>query len=109
MKLDLDKNVTPEKLIKAGFKNKLDNKEYFTFREYLYGNLISLLIIIDFRKDEHEQLEWYVLDGNTQMTYNAFYFTHNTCKDLVREECHKNFNEVIGELVKRRILHIMEE
>ena len=86
-----------------------DNKRFYTLREYLYKDTISLSITIDFAKDEDEQLEWYVIDSNTGTTYNTFYFTPNTCRDLVREEVIRSFNEIIGELSKRKILYIVEE
>lgn len=109
MILNLDKDVTPEKLVKAGFRSRSDNKRFYTLREYLYKDTISLSISIDFAKDEDEQLEWYVIDSNTGTTYNTFYFTPNTCRDLVREEVIRSFNEIIGELSKRKILYIVEE
>ena len=109
MILDLDKDVTPEKLVKAGFRNRSDNKRFYTLREYLYKDTISLSIIIDLAKDKDEQLEWYVIDSNTGTTYNTFYFTPNTCRDLVREEIHRSFDEIIRELSKRKILHIVED
>lgn len=109
MILNLDKDVTPEKLVKAGFRSRSDNKRFYTLREHLYKDTISLSITIDFAKDEDEQLEWYVIDSNTGTTYNTFYFTPNTCRDLVREEVIRSFNEIIGELSKRKILYIVEE
>ena len=102
MILNLDKDVTPEKLVKAGFRSRSDNKRFYTLREYLYKDTISLSITIDFAKDEDEQLEWYVIDSNTGTTYNTFYFTPNTCRDLVREEVIRSFNEIIGEDVYKR-------
>ena len=108
MILNLDKDVTPEKLVKAGFRSRSDNKRFYTLREYLYKDTISLSVTIDFAKDEDEQLEWYVIDSNTGTTYNTFYFTPNTCRDLVREEVIRSFNEIIGELSKRKILYIVE-
>lgn len=108
MILNLEKDVTTEKLIKAGFKSRSDNKRFYTLREYLYKDTISLTITIDFAKDEDEQLEWYVIDSNTGSTYNTFYFTPNTCRDLVREEVIRSFNEVIEELIKRKILNVVE-
>ena len=109
MILNLDTDVTPEKLVTAGFRSRSDTKRFYTLREYLYKDTISLSITIDFAKDEDEQLEWYVIDSNTGTTYNTFYFTPNTCRDLVREEVIRSFNEIIGELSKRKILYIVEE
>ena len=109
MILNLDKDITPEKLVKAGFRSRSDNKRFYTLREYLYKDTILFRLPLIFAKDEDEQLEWYVIDSNTGTTYNTFYFTPNTCRDLVREEVIRSFNEVIRELSNRRILHIVEE
>ena len=102
--LRLHNNVTPEKLIKAGFRQQ-DNKSVFRMREKLYKDIISLSIKMDLSKDVDEQIEWYVID-NTGMSYNTFYFTPNTCKDLVRDMVYKAFCEVINELDRREVLYM---
>lgn len=103
-KLHLHNGLTPQNLIKAGFGRQSEAKPIFRFRENLYKNIIFLSIKIDLTDDEN-QIEWYVIDGNTGLTYNTFYFTPNSCKDLVRENVHKVFNNVINELDKRGILY----
>ena len=104
--LKLHNDVTPEKLIKAGFKQQSENKSLFRKRERLYKDTISLSIRIDLSKEPDEQIEWYVIDNNTGMSYNTFYFTPNTCKDLVRDMVYKTFCEVINELDKREVLYV---
>lgn len=107
--LILHKNVTPDKLIKSGFKQQSENKMVFRFREKLYKNIISLSIKIDLSKEEtEEKIEWYVLDNNTGGDYNAFYFPVNTCRDLVREKVIESFLKVIMNLDKNEVL-FMEE
>ena len=104
--LKLHNDVTPEKLIRAGFRQQSENKLLFRMRERLYKDTISLSIKIDLSKESDEQIEWYVIDNNTGMSYNTFYFAPNSCKDLVREEVRRVFQEVISELEKREILYI---
>lgn len=104
--LKLHNDVTPEKLIKAGFKQQSENKLIFRMRDRLYKDTISLSIKIDLSKELDEQIEWYVIDNNTGMSYSTFYFTPNSCKDLDREEVRRVFQEVISELEKREILYI---
>lgn len=106
--LHLYKNVTPEQLVKAGFKQQSEEKNIYRFRENLYNNLIFLSIRIALRADPEEQLEWHVIDGSTGLSYNTFYFTPNVCKDLVRENVHKAFYEAINELDQRGILYLEE-
>lgn len=107
--LILHKNVTIDKLIKAGFKPQSENKKLFRFREKLYKNVISLSIKIDLSEENDEnKIEWYVLDNNTGGDYNSFYFTLNTCRDLVREQVIKSFKKVINNLDKKEVL-FMEE
>lgn len=107
--LKLHNNVTPEKLIKAGFRQQSENKSIFRMRERLYKDTISLSIKIDLSKEPDEQIEWYVIDNNTGMSYNTFYFTPNTCKDLVRDTVYKAFREVLNELDKREVLYMEGE
>lgn len=107
--LRLHSNVTPEKLIKAGFRRQSENKDTYRMREKLYKDSIYLSIKIDLSNESDEQIEWYVIDGNTGLSYNTFYFTANTCKNLVRDSVHKVFCEVIGELDKREILYMEGE
>lgn len=110
MILNLNEDITSEKLIKAGFKNRSNDKRFYILREYLYKDTIALSITIDLNEEDNdEKVKWHVIDSNTGTTYNTFYFTPNTCKDLVREEVIRSFNEVIGELSKRKILYIVEE
>lgn len=106
--LKLHKNVTPDKLFKAGFKPQSENNMVFRFREKLYKNIISLSIKIDFSKDDEERIEWYVLDNNTGGDYNSFYFPVNTCRDLVRERVLESFKKVIINLDENEVL-FMEE
>lgn len=103
--LKLHNNMTPEKLVKAGFRQQ-DNKSVFRMREKLYKNIISLSIKIDLSKNADEQVEWYVIDNNTGLSYHTFYFTPNSCKDLVRDMVYKTFCEVIYELDKREVLYM---
>lgn len=107
MELRLHKNVTPDVLIKAGFKPSYSLKNIFRFRERLYKDSITLTIKIDLADDEFP-IEWDVLDANTGITYTTFYYTPNTCRDLVREEVIRNFNEVVTELDNRKILYMEE-
>lgn len=107
--LKLYKNITPDKLINAGFKPQSEDKMIFRFREKLYKNIISLSIKIDLSKEDNEEkIEWYVLDNNTGGDYNAFYFTVNTCRDLVRERVLESFKKVIINLDENEVL-FMEE
>lgn len=107
--LKLHNGVTPEKLIKAGFRRQSENKDAYRMREQLYKDSIYFSLKIDLSSESDEQIEWYVVDGNTGLSYNAFYFTPNSCKDLVRDTVHKAFYEVIGELDKREILYMEGE
>lgn len=107
--LKLHNDVTPEKLIKAGFRQQSENKLLFRMRDRLYKDTISLSIKIDLSKEPDEQIEWYVIDNNTGLSYNTFYFTPNTCKDLVRDSVYKTLCEVINELDKREVLYMEGE
>lgn len=107
--LKLHNDVTPEKLIKAGFRQQSENKLLFRMRDRLYKDTISLSIKIDLSKEADEQIEWYVIDNNTGLSYNTFYFTSNTCKDLVRDSVYKTLREVINELDKREVLYMEGE
>lgn len=107
MELKLYKNVTPDMLIKVGFKQSYSSKDIFRFRERLYKDSITLTIKIDLADDEFP-VEWNVLDANTGITYTTFYYTPNTCRDLVREEVVKNFNEIVDDLDGRKILYMEE-
>lgn len=107
MKLRLYDNVTPDILIRAGFKGSYSSKNIFRLRERLYKDCITLTINVDLA-DEENQVEWDVIDANTGITYNTFYYTPNSCKDLVREETIKNFNEIIDDLDGRKILYVEE-
>ena len=107
--LKLHNDVTPEKLIKAGFRQQSENKLLFRMRDRLYKDTISLSIKIDLSKEPDEQIEWYVIDNNTGMSYSTFYFTPNTCKDLVRDTVYKTLHEVINELDKREVLYMEGE
>lgn len=107
--LKLHNDVTPEKLIKAGFRQQSENKLLFRMRDRLYKDTISLSIKIDLSKEPDEQIEWYVIDNNTGLSYNTFYFTPNTCKDLVRDSVYKTLREVINELDKREVLYMEGE
>ena len=107
--LKLHNDVTPEKLIKAGFRQQSENKLLFRMRDRLYKDTISLSIKIDLSKEPDEQIEWYVIDNNTGMSYSTFYFTPNTCKDLVRDTVYKTLREVINELDKREVLYMEGE
>ena len=78
-------------------------------RDRLYKDTISLSIKIDLSKEPDEQIEWYVIDNNTGMSYSTFYFTPNTCKDLVRDTVYKTLREVINELDKREVLYMEGE
>lgn len=105
--LTLHKNVTSDKLIKAGFKRQSENKMLFRFREKLYKDTISLSIKIDLsEEDDDEKIEWHVIDNNTGLSYNTFYFTPNTNRDLVRENVLKTFKEIIEELNKREVIYM---
>ena len=103
--LKLHNDMTPEKLIKAGFRQQSENKLLFRMRDRLYKDTISLSIKIDLSKEPDEQIEWYVIDNNTGMSYSTFYFTPNSCKDLVRDMVYRTFREVLSELDKREILY----
>jgi hypothetical protein len=107
--LKLHNDVTPEKLIKAGFRQQSENKLLFRMRDRLYKDTISLSIKIDLSKEPDEQIEWYVIDNNTGMSYSTFYFTPNSCKDLVRDMVYRTFREVLSELDKREILYVEGE
>lgn len=107
MELKLHKNVTPDMLVKAGFKRSYSLENIFRFRERLYKDSITLTIKIDLEDDEFP-IEWDVLDDNTGCTYTTFYFTPNSCKDLVRDEVIRNFNEIIADLDNRKILYAEE-
>ena len=107
MKLKLYNNVTPDSLIRAGFKGSYSSKNIFRLREKLYKDCITLTMKIDLA-DEENQVEWDVIDANTGITYNTFYYTPNTCKDLVREEAIRNFKEIIADLDNRKILYMEE-
>lgn len=107
--LKLHNDMTPEKLIKAGFRQQSENKLLFRMRERLFKDTISLSIKIDLSKEADEQIEWYVIDNNTGLSYNTFYFTPNTCKDLVRDSVYKTLCEVINELDKREVLYMEGE
>lgn len=107
--LKLHNDMTPEKLIKAGFRQQSENKLLFRMRERLFKDTISLSIKIDLSKEADEQIEWYVIDNNTGLSYNTFYFTPNTCKDLVRDSVYKTLREVINELDKREVLYMEGE
>ena len=107
--LKLHNDVTPEKLIKAGFRQQSENKLLFRMRDRHYKDTISLSIKIDLSKEPDEQIEWYVIDNNTGMSYSTFYFTPNTCKDLVRDTVYKTLREVINELDKREVLYMEGE
>lgn len=104
--LKLHSSVTPEKLIKAGFRCQSENRKIYRMREKLYKDSIYLSVKIDLSSESDEHIEWYVIDGNTGLSYNTFYFTPNTCKDLVRDTVHKAFCEVINELDKREVLYM---
>lgn len=105
IKLCLHNSVTPEKLIKAGFKQQSEDKLAFRMREKLYKNSIYLSLKINLSSEAEKPLEWYVIDNNTGLSYNTFYFSPNNCKDLVREAVYKSFNEIVDELDKREILY----
>ena len=107
MKLKLHENVTPDMLVKAGFKRSYSLENIFRFREKLYKDSITLTIKIDLEDDEFP-IEWNVLDAYTGITYSTFYYTPNTCRDLVREEVIRNFNEIIADLDNRKILYVEE-
>lgn len=107
--LKLHNDVTPEKLIKAGFRQQSENKLLFRMRDRLYKDTISLSIKIDLSKEPDEQIEWYVIDNNTGMSYSTFYFTPNSCKDLVRDMVYRTFRGVLSELDKREILYVEGE
>lgn len=107
--LKLHNDMTPEKLIKAGFRQQSENKLLFRMRERLFKDTISLSIKIDLSKEADEQIEWYVIDNNTGLSYSTFYFTPNTCKDLVRDSVYKILREVINELDKREVLYMEGE
>ncbi|WP_368273384.1 hypothetical protein [Enterocloster bolteae] len=107
--LKLHNDMTPEKLIKAGFRQQSENKLLFRMRDRLYKDTISLSIKIDLSKEPDEQIEWYVIDNNTGMSYSTFYFTPNSCKDLVRDMVYRTFREVLSELDKREILYVEGE
>lgn len=79
-KLKLHNKITPEKLIKAGFRQQLENTSVFRFRERLYKSIIYIYISIriDLSKESKEQIEWNIIDNNTGLGYNTFYFTPNT-------------------------------
>lgn len=104
--LNLHSGVTPEKLIKAGFRRQSENKDVYRMREKLYKDSIYLSVKIDLSREQDEQIEWHIIDGNTGLSYNTFYFTPNTCKDLVRDTVHKVFCEVINEPDKREVLYM---
>lgn len=107
--LKLHNDVTPDKLIKAGFRQQSENKLLFRMRDRLYKDTISLSIKIDLSKEPDEQIEWYVIDNNTGMSYSTFYFTPNSCKDLVRDTVYRTLREVINELDKREVLYMEGE
>lgn len=107
--LKLHNDVTPEKLIKAGFRQQSENKLLFRMRDRLYKDTISLSIKIDLSKEPDEQIEWYVIDNNTGMSYSTFYFTPNSCKELVRDTVYRTFREVLNELDKREVLYMEGE
>lgn len=102
--LKLHDNITPEKLIKVGFKRQSEDRLVFRMREMLYKDAIYLSLKINLSSEAEYPIEWYVVDSNTGLSYNTFYFTPNTCEDLVREATHKAFLEIVGELEKREIL-----
>lgn len=107
--LKLHNDMTPEKLIRAGFRQQSENKLFFRMSERLFKDTISLSIKIDLSMEADEQIEWYVIDNNTGLSYNTFYFTPNTCKDLVRDSVYKTLREVINELDKREVLYMEGE
>lgn len=105
IELKLYDNITSEMLIKAGFKRQSENKMVFRMRLNLYKDIIYLSLKINLSRDTKTPLEWQIIDANTGLSYNAFYFTPNTCRDLVRERVEKAFNEFTSELDKRGILY----
>lgn len=109
IELKLYDNVTSEMLIKAGFKRQSENKMVFRMRLNLYKDIIYLSLKINLSGEAESPIEWYVIDANTGLSYNAFYFTPNKCKDFIRERVKKTFDDFVSELDKRHILYMEED
>lgn len=105
IELKLYDNVTSEMLIKAGFKRQSENKMVFRMRLNLYKDTIYLSLKINPSSEDDSTIEWCVVDANTGLAYNPFYFTVNTCKDWVCEKVERTFDEFVEELDKRQILY----
>lgn len=98
-KLELQKNISKQKLLKVGFK-KYTNDRY-VINKVVYNSLIYLRIEIDI---ENEEIIWDVIDKNTQSTYCPFWNNINGENDLVATEVIENFENYIKELQNTGIL-----
>lgn len=102
MKFKVDKNVTADVLTAFGFKTY--NGKTFVYKQDLYKDLIVVRIHIYLDKLEYE---YEVYDRYNQMLYNAFYNNINGKNNMVAEEVVRNFNDMVNEMEKSKIVRII--
>lgn len=100
--IKLHKNVTEELLIKNNFK-KLTNGKY-GISKVIYKPLLVLKIDINLNEQE---INYDVIDRNTQTTYYPFWNNVNGENNLVANKVVDNFNEYINELQDKGIIKII--
>ena len=85
MILKLNEDITSEKLIKAGFKNRSNDKRFYILREYLYKDTIALSITIDLNEEDNDKkVKWHVIDGKTNiLPMKTVYFSRGGEKSRI--------------------------
>jgi len=93
------KKLGGQLLFKAGFKKLLNNK--YVISRILYDPLIILKIEISLKDNE---IQWDVIDKNTQTTYYPFWNNVNGERNRVVIKVKEKFTEYIKELQNMKIL-----
>lgn len=97
--LALHKNVSKKCLLKNGFTELSKNR--FVINKILFNQLIILKLIIDLNEME---VQWDVIDKNTQGTYYPFWNNINGTNNLVAVKVIENFDKFITELQAEKVL-----
>lgn len=99
------KNLSENVLLKFGFRVISPGK--YILSKNLYKDIIYVKFIINTNDENDEggrEMDFDVIDRNTQQSYHPFYHNVNACPNLVAEEVKKNFNKIIFKMENSNIV-----
>lgn len=97
--IKLSESVTHKNLLSYGFRT--NSNKIYSLMKYLYSDIIFLRALINL---EDKEMEWEVIDKNTESLYHDFYYNINGNNNLVALEVREVFGRVVKEMEAKNIL-----